>query len=231
MRIAGPGPRRNVLKATIVVLDLTMIAAAMVVAFELGVVLNEAHVLAQPGNHLVLGALSLPLWLAIFFKYRLYSANHVASRRDEVGRLVHAIGAALVGMATLGFMARIDVARGWLGFIAVLATTFLVIERELVRRVLRRRRREGRMVRRVVIIGGNADGAALCANLLGNPSLGYDVVGFVDDHVNCASQLAGRPVLGPISEVRRAVNDSGAHGVIMVASALDTAGSNRLARE
>jgi exopolysaccharide biosynthesis polyprenyl glycosylphosphotransferase len=234
-RASSPGPpagrRPNLLKSVIVALDLVMIIGAMVGAFGLGLVLKEAHVLAEPGNHVLLGGLSLPLWVAIFFHYRLYSANHVASRRDELGRLLHAIGAAVVGMATLGFMARIDVARGWLGLVFGLASILLMTEREVVRRCLRRRRRDGRLVRRVVIVGGNSDGLALCANLLVDRSLGYEVAGFVDDDLDCDHMLVGRPVLGRICDARGAVEAVGAQGVIMVASAMDTKVSNRLARE
>jgi exopolysaccharide biosynthesis polyprenyl glycosylphosphotransferase len=223
--------RGSALKAIIVAVDVAVIVAAMAVAFGISVAMGEAHALDAPSDHVLLGIMSLPLWVAIFFHYHLYSANHVASRRDEIGRLVHAVGAVVVGMAALGFMARLNVARGWLGLVFVTATVFLVAEREVVRQSLTRRRRQGRLVRRVLIIGGNSDGVALCANLVLQKSLGYEVVGFVDDDVTCDDLLAGRPVLGRIDEARQAVRESGAQGVILVASAMDTSVSNRLARD
>lgn len=36
--------------------------------------------------------LALPVWLLVFQRYHLYNARHVAGRRDELGRVLHAPG-------------------------------------------------------------------------------------------------------------------------------------------
>src|SRR5688500_12293572 len=44
-------------------------------------------------------ALSLPICLALFARYRLYHARHISTRRDELTRIVHAIGLGVVALA------------------------------------------------------------------------------------------------------------------------------------
>ena len=39
------------------------------------------------------------------------------------------------------------------------------------------------MMRKVMILGDNAEGRAVYDNLYTDPSLGYEVIGFIGDHV------------------------------------------------
>ncbi len=180
---------------------------------------------------MAVAALSLPAWTVIFFRCRLYSANHIASRRDEVVRLVQGVAAAVVVVASVSFMADLNVDRRWLPLTFVTAILVLGALREGVRQVLAVFRRNGRLVRRVVIIGGNRDAVALCANLKTQPRLGYHVVGFVDDGDASNDLLGGVPMLGPIDKARKVIRTSGASGAIIVGSAVETEVSNRLLRE
>jgi exopolysaccharide biosynthesis polyprenyl glycosylphosphotransferase len=106
----------------------------------------------------------------------------------------------------------------------------LGIEREAVRRLVTARRRRRLMLRRVLIVGANSDGVALCSTLLAEPALGYDVVGFVDDRPP-AAHVVDRPLLAPVDGTLEAVRSSGAHGVIVMTTAVGMAATNRLARE
>ncbi len=218
------------LKAAILAVDLVGMALAMKLAFGLGPVQSALEGPQAPQDHLRLAAVSLPLWVVLFFRYRLYSANHVATRWDEVVRLVQAVAAAVVGMASLAFLVDLRVARAWLPLTFITATLVLGGQREAVRQVLAGLRRRGRLLRRVVIVGGNRDAMALCANLKMQRALGYEVVGFVAD-TDSDELLEGVPRLGSMERAREAIVASHAQGVILVSSALDTEISNQVIRQ
>ncbi len=219
------------LKLAIVVLDLTSIAIAVALAsFASSAFVSLRPFTWQP-KHVVFGALSLPFWIAIFFVYRLYSANYISNRAGEFGRLVHAVGASVLGVASICFLAGLQLPPAWLPMMFTIATLLLAIEREAVRRALSRLRRRRRLVRRVVIVGANSDGVALAATLMAQESLGYEVLGMVGDWNAPEVAPAAPLLLGSLSEARDIVLASGASGVILVASAISSEISNRLARE
>jgi exopolysaccharide biosynthesis polyprenyl glycosylphosphotransferase len=82
------------------------------------------------------------------------------------------------------------------------------------------------MLRNVVIVGGNDEATQLANMLVEDPTLGYRVVGFVDDHEDDTGRL-----LGPVAETLDIVRRTGATGVILAASAMSVAVSNRLVRD
>ncbi len=232
---ASDGRRRRPsrLKFGVMVADLLVVSAAMLLAYRLRLLLPDADAAGYDAReHLILAGLSLPVWLAIFVHYRLYRANEVAGRRQELGRLVHAAAASVAVMALTGFMAKMYVARGWLIFTFAIAMPMLIAEREVVRRVLAALRRRRKLLRRVLIIGGNADAAALCDTLCADPVLGYDVLGFIADVPASSHVDAHRPaVLGSVDETLQVAEALGAQGVIVVTTAVGMAAANRLARE
>jgi exopolysaccharide biosynthesis polyprenyl glycosylphosphotransferase len=214
-----------------VVTDLVAITLAMAVAFRLREVLpgtDPAHV---PTRHLAVSALSLPLWIAVFAHYRLYRVDYVTERRQGLGQLVHAVGASVAVMALLAFTAKLYVARGWLALTFVTSLVVLTAEREAVRRSCARLRRRGRLLRRVLVVGGNADARDLAATLTADPALGYDVVGFVDDHLAPGPGSPDWRILAPVDATLDTALQSGVQGVIIVATAVGTTVANLLARQ
>ncbi|HEV2811173.1 MAG TPA: sugar transferase, partial [Acidimicrobiales bacterium] len=218
-------------KAFIAAADVAAVVAAMMVAFRLRSLWPGEDITDAQSHHLLVGAVSLPLWFGLFARYGLYRANKVADRRAEFRRVVHAVGASVAAMALLAFVAVLHVARGWLVLTFVMAVLTVSVEREVIRRVLTRLRCRGRLVREVLIVGGNPDADALCATLMADPSLGYRVVGFVADHPMSERSADLPPVMGSVGETLQVARRTGAGGVIVVVTAVGTAAANRLARE
>ncbi|MEA2827775.1 MAG: hypothetical protein QOG43_2214 [Actinomycetota bacterium] len=212
--------------------DAVTVVLALLVAFWLcSFIPSKSHPEIPEGRHLLVGLLSLPIWITMLVRYQLYKANQVAQRRQEFRRLTHAVGASVAAMALVAFMGKLYVARGWLVLSLVIALLLLTAEREAVRRILTALRRKGRMLRRVVIVGGNEDAVAIGAMLMADPRLGYDIVGFVDDPPDGDGSHRGAPALRSVAHTRQVVEESGAQGVIIVATAVGMAAVNRLARD
>src|SRR2546430_12248823 len=84
--------------------DLVTIAFTMLLAWILHPTLPGAAPFNAHLQHFAVAMGSLPVWIAIFAHYRLYSARKVATRLEEFRRLVHAIGASVIAIAFGGLL-------------------------------------------------------------------------------------------------------------------------------
>jgi FlaA1/EpsC-like NDP-sugar epimerase len=81
---------------------------------------------------------------------------------------------------------------------------------------LGRVRKENSPVQRFLIIGANSAGEKLLREIKENPSLAYDVVGFIDDMPSKYRQtLHGVPVLGPLRDLSRIAKDHRVNQIII----------------
>jgi exopolysaccharide biosynthesis polyprenyl glycosylphosphotransferase len=105
-----------------------------------------------------------------------------------------------------------------------------MVEREILRRHFRAMRKRGKILRRVVIAGTNADAEDVLDMFATRPWLGYDVVGFLSERDDRAS-VKGVPVLGRLAAAVDAIESSRASGAIIVTSSIGETQANRLARD
>jgi exopolysaccharide biosynthesis polyprenyl glycosylphosphotransferase len=215
-----PDPR-----PVLVVLDALAVGAGLWLAYLLSPFIGQD--LAFRHQYERVAALVLLLSPALIAWSRLYVARYISSPADEARRLVMAAGLLTVATAALATLLKVDLSRAWVvtTFPCTLAT--LLVERAAVRRAFDRLRETGVRRRRVLIVGGNTEARALCHMLQRERRLGYEVIGFVDDE----RQAVGAPVLGPVADTLELVHLTGATGVVVAATAIDLATSNRLVRQ
>jgi exopolysaccharide biosynthesis polyprenyl glycosylphosphotransferase len=231
-RLSRPSLPTWLIKAYLIGADLSAVVIALTLAFRLRTLMPGGSPDGTETQHMQLAALSLPLWLASFAYYRLYASRFLTTRLEELSRVIHACGTAVVGTAVLAFMLQWYVYRGWLVLSFVLAVPLLAGERELVRRLFGALRKKGRMRRATLIVGANADGLDICDMLASDNRHGYEVVGFVDASVPVgATVYDGCRVVGDLDDTMAAVELVGATSVIIVTSAVDTHRTNRLVRQ
>ena len=175
--------------------------------------------------------IAIPAWLAIFANQRLYNTRFIGRRIDEFRRVVNAAFVGTLTVAVLANFARILPSRGGLVLLAACAVVVVTLEREIARRVFLRLRAGGQLVRYVVIAGANPEGRDIAAMLQAEPWLGYQVVGFVDDDPPQAEPVPGVRVLGGVGELPGILREFPNASVIVAASAVDSAVTNRLARD
>jgi len=178
----------------------------------------------------VTAALSLPVWLCVFARYKLYSAAAVTSLTAELGRILHAVAAGAVCMALVGVFLGTQLSRVWLVVTFFFALLTMLVGRAFVRRTFKRARARGQLKRRVVVIGANAEALAIAQMLNTNAELGYDVLGVLE-RTATDGVVSPVPVLGDWSDALDIVQSVDVSGVIIATSAVDIAVANRLARE
>lgn len=162
--------------------------------------------------------------IALLVRARLYQSRFVTRRADELRRVVDASFGSVGIVGLSAYSLDLDLDRGWVLLALPATIAALAIERELVRRRFAALRATGRRSRPVVIVGDNTEGERFAAMFAEEPQLGYTAVDRID----------AEPVDDPTTlttAVLASAREHGAHGVVIAATAIDTASSNRLIRD
>ncbi len=209
--------------------DLNALAIALFLSVLIHRELNPTDPVLNRSYFLLLLA-STPLWPVSFAAQDLYKARFIARGADEGWRIIKAVGGGFVGVGILSIMSKVTLGRTWLLVAFPLALAAVAAERLVARRLFKRARRRGQMMRRVVIIGRNTEGMLVRDMLDVDTEHGYEVVGFAEDLVeDLGARNAERAVTdaGLMLDLVRSVD---AAGVIIAATAIDIGTSNRLIR-
>jgi exopolysaccharide biosynthesis polyprenyl glycosylphosphotransferase len=233
-RAAGASTRpvvARLARLAVVAADVVTVAAAMAAVHRLRFLLPGDRGGADAQAYARVCLLALPVWVLVFHRYRLYNSRHTAGRRDELGRVLHAVGVSVVATAVVAYALDELVARSWLMALFVLALLGVALEREVVRHVFCVLHRRGHCLRPVVIAGTGEEAHALATTLGEQPELGYRVVGLIghDDEVDPRLVEFG-PVLDGRTKPAEQVRMAGAGGVIVATTDVDVHTSNRLTR-
>lgn len=215
------------LKLYVIALDAIAISLGMLAAYTISRLFQPFDTHRAGGLSLAVGASCFPIWLGIFGRYGLFKSRRVSARLDELDALFHAIVSSTLFMAAVSFLLQIQVSRSWLILCVPTCFVMCLVEREAVRGSFYRRRRDGQLLRPVVVVGANSEAEALC-ELLSSSALGYEVVGVVDDGGGDA--LGQIPILGRVADTLRVVEATGATGVMIATTAVTAAASNWLVR-
>jgi len=219
-------------KAALVVGDLVGVVVAMLLAALLNDRMPSSQSTAETLGYVVVGIGSLPLWLLVFHRMRLYSSSHVSVGIREFNSLFHAVVIGAFLTATLAFMLRIDVARSWLVLSGLCALVVIGSERFAARKIFLLLRVKGHLARPVFLVGWNDEARALYHSLVSEPGLGYQILGVIDDHLALGTNLDGEcRVVARCADGLAEVQRSGANGVVIATTAVDTAAANDLARK
>ncbi|MCB0988670.1 MAG: sugar transferase [Microthrixaceae bacterium] len=217
-------------KALLVAAD----AGAVVLAGAAAAVLlqrwdTEAH---EASLHLFWATVAtVPVWIGLFSAQRLYNTRFIGRRIDEIHRIVNASLLGTMSVAVAANVANILLRRSGLVILALCAVTFVSLEREAARRVFNQMRSTGRMTREVIVAGANPEGRDIAAMLQTESWLGYKVIGFVDDSGAAAEPVPGVSLLGTTADLPSVIANHPSAGVIVAASGVDSAVTNRMARD
>ena len=227
--LAAHSLRTAVLKSGIVAADVVTIALAFTVTTLVTAGLSDWSTV-EMGHQLWVAALTLPVWPMLFARQQMYASRFLTRLMDELRRVLHVVVVGTVTLIVLGWLTGTTVDRLWVALFLVSALALVGTERFAIRRWFVHRRRTGRSLRDVVIIGTNAEAADLF-EALQDVALGYRVVGFVSTDPDAPMTMGGRPVLAGTADTVGFARSLEARGVILATTSLDLGLSNRLLRE
>jgi exopolysaccharide biosynthesis polyprenyl glycosylphosphotransferase len=220
----------STLRQRLIVADTVTVALGIALAFAWqAIVRNEAE-LGNQRIHLTLAFVTFPVWIVSFALNKLYQARAVERPTEELRRIVNGSLLSVGVMVGLSFALQFkQLSRLWVLSILVFVPLLLVVERTVARRMFTKMRRHGQICRPILIVGTDADAIALLHAAQRSPHLGYRVAGFVGpDEIG---QRGGVRVLGGIDETLQVLEATGATGVLISLSSVESEVVNRLTRE
>jgi len=143
----------------------------------------------------------------VFFFYRLYQRQRVTSHIDQ---FYSVFGAASVGtivaiaLVSLVYKNELDYPRLMMVYIWTLTILIVWFGRVIHSRVQWSLQARGYNQARILIVGTGEVGRIILQRIQQSPGLGYNVIGFVEDH-DSPSTLVGVPVLGQTSDLSRLI--------------------------
>lgn len=215
-----PGPRgMSGFTAAVVGLDMVLLTGAAIAAgvVRFGSIGSEIAGAWRGSNlggvpYIVVAIVITGCWVAALAMRGAYDTKVFGTATDEYKRVV--AGSVLTAglVAIVSYLGKVEIARGYVAVAFPLGTGLLVAGRFGARKWLQRRRRQGRMVHRVLAVGSPPGVRDLLAVLRREPQLGFDVVGacLPDQHVAARLDV---PVLGGLDDIAAAVERSRADTV------------------
>ena len=204
--------------AGVVLLDVVVMMATIVAAWELRLKLDLSIWAADAVPQLALSSTFGP-WITVGWVMALatqgaYSSRHFGGGTGEFKAVVLGSMLTLGAVGILCYLAKEDLSRGFIMLTFLMGIPVLLTERYLVRVLVHRARERGRLVRRVVAVGGPADIAELISVLHRERSAGYEIVGGCVPTGLACEDLAV-PCLGSVKDARRVCEEVGADTVLV----------------
>jgi exopolysaccharide biosynthesis polyprenyl glycosylphosphotransferase len=217
-------------KVLVVLADWVAIYSAFVAATWFSGIPMIVGASAQKGGLYM--SLAAAVGCVCYARAGLYVSRNVVLRLNELKRILQGSAMGLVVILASVALLHAEVSRRWSTWVVLLVVTFVVVERDLVRRAFRLARRSGQLTRSLLIIGSNAEAIDLYDLISQDRGLGYEVLGFVDDHLAIGTEVVpGVMVVGGTADVQMAARGLRVTGALIAATAHDAATTNRCVRQ
>jgi exopolysaccharide biosynthesis polyprenyl glycosylphosphotransferase len=187
----------------LIVSDLVTLVLCFLLAYHLRVLLNRplGRVAGPLSYYLWLLAVIVPLWLALVAVMGGYGVEWLSRSRAWLAARVSATGLVLL-TAVLFLFKEAEVNRSLLVLFAGLSGPGLCAGRGLVQAWLRRRGRDGRWLRQVLVVGTDERAAHLVKALERYPEAGWCVRGCISlDAAEHSLTDFGAPVIGCLQDL------------------------------
>jgi exopolysaccharide biosynthesis polyprenyl glycosylphosphotransferase len=218
------------LKQRLLAADVVAVAAGLLLAFGWRALVKSETDLRGMREHMMLAIVTFPVWPLALYLNKLYLARAVERQPEEMRRIVLSSLMSVGCIVALAFAARYQtLSRLWVLSVLTFVPLCLVAERAAARRIFARLRREGRIVRRVLVVGTDSEAIGLVHATQRRPELGYHAVGFVGpDNIGTRG---GCEVLGGFADTEAVLEATGSTGVLISLASVEPELVNRLTRQ
>lgn len=219
--------QRRLLTLALLACDGLMLGLAFLAAYWLRF---EAQVALQPEVapsiefYSLVVAVLVPVWLLLFFLFKLYDYQSLLGGTEEYAHVFYActVGIMLVVTATF-IQPEFVIARGWLVVAWLLTFLFVALARFSLRRVVYYLRRKGYFVVPGLIVGSNDEAVALAQQLAAWRTSGIHLLGLVSDQSRDGHEQDDvLPVLGGLDSLAELVQRHQVEELIVAASAVSS---------
>jgi Undecaprenyl-phosphate glucose phosphotransferase len=191
-----------------VVLVGTVRALECLMVATIGAVIYSLYVYPQNGfdERYVYADIAVSLSALVAFQaFEIYSTTAFRTHVHQLGRLAAAWTIVFLVALALAFFIKFEssMSRSWAASWYLVGLTALLADRLVLTALVRRWARQGRLVRRVIIVGGGREGEALVRALHAEADSDLRICGVFDDRGNDRSPeiVAGIPKLGTVDDL------------------------------
>ena len=156
--------------------------------------------------------------LIVFFFYRLYHRQRSLSLIDQFYAIFAAASVGtIVAIAFISFFFKnqLDYPRLMMVYVWILTILFSSLGRAIQSRIQLSLQAHGWGEQRILIVGAGEVGRMVMQKIRRSPSLGYQVIGFVDDDIK-AKAVQGVPILGRVDDIPELTETQAIAEVIVV---------------
>src|SRR4051794_16224481 len=202
------------------------ITVASIIGWNLRRTIFSSSVLPLQADSLIERAIPwvVVAWMVALVVRGAYTTRHFGAGPDEFRAVLVASFAtgALVSMAC--YLLQLDLSRGFTLLTFLLGTGLLLVERYAMRHVVHRMRAGGRLLHRVVAVGGPSGVSEVVDALSREQRIGYSIVGAcIPSGVAVEPERFSVPILGGVEEVRRLCDENCADTVLVARGGYATA--------
>lgn len=159
------------------------------------------------GQYMIVLVFLVPAYLLLYMAFSLYTTKSVRRKRVELGKIVEANTIGLVlflaGMYLLRSASDVTdyYSRMMLFYFYVINILLEGLVRTLIRFTLQRLRRKGFNQKHMVLVGYSRATEEYIDRIKANPEWGYEIMGILDDNVECGMRYRGVQVFGRTEEI------------------------------
>lgn len=151
----------------------------------------------------------VPGYLFLYYFFHLYEPRRVMGRRLEAWRIGQANLIGLMSVILWLYVSKQhDVSRKML-FVFFCLNIFLeLIERNLIRMILRRMRRNGYNQKHMILVGYSGAAEQYIDRIIENPEWGYRIKGILDDYLPIGSEYRGIKIIGLVNDLETILSEN-----------------------
>ena len=168
--------------------------------------------------YLMFSVLIPPAWVALLAVAHAYERRVLFDGGEEYQRVLRAGARLTLGIALASYVAKVDIARGYLLIVLVLTTALSLVGRFVLRKVLHRARRGGAYMHRVLALGHATAVTQMIQQLHRRSHHGLQIVGacLPASQLGDAAGAVDVPVFGALGAAANSAAAAGADTVMVL---------------
>ena len=185
-----------------IILDLSLIAISMTFSYWARFVLLDGRVSLEQEEMLRVVGWTILVYAVSYYSKGLYKPKRKESLFKECIDVVQAHGLGIIFMMVGLYIFKFgEFSRGQLVIFFVANLVLMLLERMVVRGVLRHFRRQGYNLRHCLVVGANQISDDFISRVEKNKHWGYRIEGILDNWIYQSKEYRGYPVLGHIDSL------------------------------
>lgn len=225
-----PGTRQRIIVAMLIVIDLFTLALATLTAtyvrFNMLAASAGFENISTRVSYYDIAWIAVGISLLFLWREGLYDIERLFWGSGEFSRVIQALALGVVAFILATYALHIPgLSRAWTVLAFALSVVFVSAGRMCVRVILRSLRRRGRLLRRTLIVGSNAEAAQIARLLKKAIETGLVPIGCLApdhaEHLNLDFSGGEVPCLGEAGDLASIVREHQIDTVVIVSSAFD----------